>query len=369
MVNLAHLNKRKFPASSLTDKSNIAGVVDSGFTFEGTEVPELANALGKWIKDRDGYYYWGGGLTEVSSPAERLPLISHTDSKDWGFIDFRIEELWKSSKGNDIRVVVLDSGLNYNLPDFKNKQGIVYYNAVNDSANATDCLDDADGHGTNCAGILCAQGNVLFGVAPEITLLVIKITNEKGERLPAAILNGLEKAIELRADVISLSFSIGKDDQYFADIYAKIKEAYQKDIAVVASAGDSGALNFPVDSYPASFPESLSIGGIDRTRRRSINSAKSNFLDLMAPGENLKSVFDTGERISGTSFSAPFAAGVVAILKAVAKNKNISLTNMELYDILKRSADINVAGNYNTVDFGWGILDPPAALSLINKKS
>jgi subtilisin family serine protease len=89
---------------------------------------------------------------------------------------------------------------------------------------------------------------------------------------------------------------------------------------------------------------------------------------LRVPGEDLKSVLNPDNKINGTSFSTPFVAGVAALLKSFAKINNISLTNIELYDILKRSADIRVPENYNLIDYGWGILDPVAALNLLSTK-
>lgn len=59
------LNKRKEPTIDFADKSNIAGVVFLGFTFESENMIE--NNLGKWYVDRDGYYYWSGGVNEISS--------------------------------------------------------------------------------------------------------------------------------------------------------------------------------------------------------------------------------------------------------------------------------------------------------------
>jgi subtilisin family serine protease len=134
----------------------------------------------------------------------------------------------------------------------------------------------------------------------------------------------------------------------------------------VAAAGDSGALGFPVDNFPASFPECLSVGGIDRMRKRSKYSTRSNFLDLMAPGENLVSMAKPGKKINGTSFAAPFVAGVTALLKSAAKLQETGLSNSELYDILKRTADKNVQGTYNISEHGWGIIDPLSALNMLN---
>ena len=62
------LNKRKLIPAVLPDPNNIAGVVFRGHSFEADEVTEATNPeLGKWYRDRDGYYYWGGGVEERSA--------------------------------------------------------------------------------------------------------------------------------------------------------------------------------------------------------------------------------------------------------------------------------------------------------------
>jgi len=62
IVTANKLNKRSSVPSALSEK-NITGVVLKGFRFEGEEVTDVPNpALGKWYKDRDNAYYWGGGL-------------------------------------------------------------------------------------------------------------------------------------------------------------------------------------------------------------------------------------------------------------------------------------------------------------------
>ncbi len=332
----------------------VDGILYKGDPYEGTD---------KWLKDGAGNYYWAGGV-ENNNAKNTNADVKLTDKKSWGFIDFEIDKLWEISKGKNITVAILDSGLNYDLDDFKDKKNITYYNVLKDSALQIDCRDDSFGHGTECAGILCAQGSRFFGVAPEINLLVIKITDETGGKTTTSILKGLEKAIELKSDIISLSFYIAQDEN-FEPIHNKIKEAYNKGITIVAAAGDSGSLQFPVDNYPASFPECLSIGGISRLRKRSRASTKSNFLDLMGPGEDLFSLLNPDVFLSGTSFSTPFIAGVIALLKSSAKTRNKELSNAQLYDILKRSADKNTYDSYNVIDYGWGILNPLSALNLV----
>lgn len=366
-VIVPRLNVRKAPVDNFKVK-NIITTVNEGLTLDLVEVIDVPNpSLGKWYTDGKGQFYSGLGLAQYDS--SKITFIDSSqnkllNNKDWGFIDFKIDELWKYSRGENIQVAILDSGLNYDLDDFKNKTDITYYNAFTNSEKKEDCFDNTDGHGTDCAGILCAQGYNVWGVAPDITLNIIKITNSQGERTFPAILKGLQKAIDIESDVISLSFSFDKNNnnaKIVEEIYKKIQEAINKNIIIVASA-DDGDLDFPIDNFPASFTECISVGAIDRFGK--VASNKSNFLDLMAPGKDVLSVFNKGKTISGASFSTPFTAGIVAILKSIIKKNNYKITNYELMRILERSANTNFK-DYNKLEFGFGIIDPVQAHNLL----
>jgi hypothetical protein len=58
------LNKRRTPISDFSEKGNVSGVVFKGFQF--VSIREDSNSLGTWYQDREGYYYWGGGLAILS---------------------------------------------------------------------------------------------------------------------------------------------------------------------------------------------------------------------------------------------------------------------------------------------------------------
>lgn len=71
LVTANKLNKRSHIPASLPDVAGIAGQVLKGYRFEGEEVIKVPNAaLGKWYKDRDNYFYWGGALMVMSETAE-----------------------------------------------------------------------------------------------------------------------------------------------------------------------------------------------------------------------------------------------------------------------------------------------------------
>src|SRR4051795_2584255 len=67
------LNKRSQPITDFGDNSNIVGTVLNGFIFESAG--QISNSLGKWYVDRDGSYYWAGGLTAIVSTNDPVVTV------------------------------------------------------------------------------------------------------------------------------------------------------------------------------------------------------------------------------------------------------------------------------------------------------
>jgi hypothetical protein len=72
-VTAKKLNKRLAPTTSFSDQENIIGTVARGYIFEGENT--ASNNLGQWYVDRDGYYYWGGGLSVISPENSVAPFL------------------------------------------------------------------------------------------------------------------------------------------------------------------------------------------------------------------------------------------------------------------------------------------------------
>ncbi|WP_316797381.1 chitosanase [Pedobacter agri] len=92
IVNVNKLNKRTSVPISLTDKSNLAGAVFKGFTFDGEKVLGINNPdLGDWYKDAQNNYYWGGGLKLLE---DSLPInFPDQDSLITPLIKKKIEQI------------------------------------------------------------------------------------------------------------------------------------------------------------------------------------------------------------------------------------------------------------------------------------
>jgi chitosanase len=81
IVTANKLNKRRIIPSSLPDKNNITGVVNKGFIFLGEEVTNVPNAaMGKWYRDRDNNFYWGGALNILEDESAEEPEVFQPDN-------------------------------------------------------------------------------------------------------------------------------------------------------------------------------------------------------------------------------------------------------------------------------------------------
>ena len=108
-------------------------------------------------------------------------------------------EVWNFTKGNNIKIAFLDSGVSSH-DDLSMAGGI--------SIISND-YTDYNGHGTAVAGVLSAviNNNGLIGVAPEADIYAVKITEGLNGNLSDAI-EGVEWAINNNMDIITMSFGI-----------------------------------------------------------------------------------------------------------------------------------------------------------------
>jgi major intracellular serine protease len=359
------LNKRKGPVIDFTDKSNITGVALKDYSFESDG--EISNILGRWVRDRDGYYYWGEGLKAGLPPANNVvagsQILTGDNKMGWGLQKLLIGDFWVAAKnkGQNIKIAILDTGISTEHPEFD----FTKIRQINILTGGSDAKD-TNGHGTHVAGIIAAQGINITGVAPDVDLLIIKISETSDIWNIENLINGIQHAIVEKADIISISGEFNSETANLDALKNKIKEATDKGIITVASAGNNFN-DFPVESYPAAFDECISVGSIQQDGTRADSSSHSTKLDVVAPGEQIYSAW-TGKSYntdSGTSMAAPFVSGVIAVLKSYARTTfQKELTPSEIQVIIDKSADDAGEIGFDT-SYGFGIVNPLKALKTI----
>ena len=162
--------------------------------------------------------------------------ISHTYlNRSVTFVGGDIPRL-EGIEGNGITIAVIDTGIDFNHPDLfgwgPDGKVIGGYNFIQEGEPPL----DINGHGTQVAGIIAADGQ-LVGVAPKAKILAYKVS-ENGEEVSSdLIIKAIDRSIEDGADVINISLGVNKTN---ASIEHAVNRALEKEIFVVVAAGNDG---------------------------------------------------------------------------------------------------------------------------------
>ena len=111
--------------------------------------------------------------------------------------------------GTGIKIAVIDTGVDYNHPDLfgwgPDGKVIGGYNFINESQPPL----DTNGHGTQVAGVIAADGEK-SGVAPKAKILAYKVSEDGAGVSSDLIIRAIQKAIEDDADIINISLGVNK---------------------------------------------------------------------------------------------------------------------------------------------------------------
>lgn len=284
--------------------------------------------------------------------SEIISRKSIKDRIDWPLQTLNIGGVWKSTEGEGVKVAILDTGYSRRHPDLQN--AVVKYQDF-----SGDGIEDADGHGTHCAGLVGARANDIgvVGIAPKCELMVGKVLNNQGWGQADWIADGIRWAAANGADIISMS--LGSKTQMKA-----VKLALQKlpeNVYVVAAAGNSGPKTGTV-CYPARYGMVVSVGAISRSKKVPYWSSRGGGVNLVAPGDDILSCFPVRAlaKMSGTSMACPIVAGVMAL--ALSKHRlhggATPITNRKqmLEHLIKACVDLGKKGKDSS--YGYGLIDP-----------
>ena len=298
------------------------------------------------------YLYYTQGV-EVNDPevTEQFAL-DHLDAYS----------AWQYSLGTGIVVAVIDTGIEAEHDEFDGQLFSLAYNSEHQLEGLEYVADDV-GHGTAVSGVIAAKQNNaigISGVAPEAKIMVIKanIDNE-GMFATDAIADGIYYAVENGAHIINMSLGGAYYDQIMDEACAYAKS---QGVILVAAAGNDG---LPIQSFPAGYDSTISVGATNSNMERAYFSNFHRTVDISAPGESIyTTVMGNGyQYVSGTSFSSPYIAGVLALILSY---YDYSENNMYLNHMYATAKDLGSIGKDS--QFGHGLANAFDALTLNLRK-
>lgn len=254
-------------------------------------------------------------------------------------------------KGKGITVAVIDSGVNPHpeLDDRVTRKTCLLFSDPT-SENGLD--ETGIGHGTHVAGIIAGKS---CGVAPECSVLSIKVFSGMNECAYLDVADGIHAACDAKAHIINLSLGFGSSpDGFMQPVHVAIQRAVSEGILVVAAAGNTGDSR---NWYPAAYPEVVSVGAVDFDKRAALFTTRNGAVDLAAPGTNILSSGLNGKmvRMSGTSMAAPHVSGMAALIAGEYLDRfGERMPENELYRaLMMASVDIGIKGRDDETGVGF----------------
>ncbi|QOV47800.1 type VII secretion-associated serine protease mycosin [Streptomyces chromofuscus] len=319
-------------------------------------------------------------LTPPAAAAGKLPYSDQCTfpnglypGRPWSLQRVMLDELWSRSTGEGVRVAVIDTGVDVknrqltDAVDVKAGRNLLPRNLKDDNGDPIERgkengTTDTVGHGTKVAGIIAARptsGTGFVGLAPEATIIPIQQNDAEGHGDTASLAAAIRHAVQAEAGVINISQDTSNAVKPDPDLEQAVKEALAQKIVVVASAGNDGDGGNVKETYPASYDGVLAVAASDRNNERASFSQSGDFVDVAAPGVDMISTVPQGGHCSdnGTSFSAPYVAGVAALIKA----RHPDWTARQIVARIEQTAERTIAGHDRLV--GWGVVDPVRALT------
>lgn len=321
-------------------------------------------------------------------------------------IDVRACGAWDVSRGDGIKIALIDTGVQKDHPDLADNIYIDSY----DCQTQTSPSVIWSGHGTEVAGMAAAVRNndyPIVGVAPESKLMVVSNKLQSVPGIAAELADGISWAWQNGADVINCSWGVvvgnygdpGAQNLVSAVLEEAIINAMTlgrdgKGSVVVFAAGNTRRI-----TYPAKFhPDILTVGAIRYTGIQAymegayitypndpqtyyyFQSAYGEELDVVAPGQDLRTTQYNYTNTTGmnyvasvsTSLAAPHVSGLAALLLAT----NPCLTRQQVCDIIEQTAQKNRTDLYTYENnpnrphgtwndrMGYGLIDANAAVQI-----
>jgi len=258
--------------------------------------------------------------------------VQYVAGQQWGITQIKAEQAWDVTTGaTNIVIAVLDTGTATDHPDLADKI-VPGYDFINNDNNPYDDVF----HGTQTAGVAAASSNNgegVVGVSWGARIMPVKVLGTRGGS-DETVARGVRWAVDNGAKIINASLGSPSDGRVLREA---VQYAHDRGVLFVAAAGNTPDGK---SHYPAAYETVLSVGATGRSDTVTGFSSWGPFVDVSAPGVGILSTsWNDGqltyEYSNGTSYSAPFVAGLAALVWSV----NPSFTADQVKQIVEDSSD------------------------------
>lgn len=320
----------------------------------------------------------GGGAASMLAGPASADSVRNTEM--WVLDALNVQPAWQVTQGQGVLVAVIDSGVDGNVSDLV---GSVQQGPNLTGVDTPPSSPDWGVHGTWMASLIAGHGHGpgdsggIIGIAPQSRILSIRVITDSDDpnfsryehesisRGQQELATAITDAVTRGASVISMSLGYSLQSSM---VRTALQDAYEHDVIVVASAGNSGEQAGIGDtghspySFPADYPGVLAVGAVNQQGQPASFSSHNLSVQVAAPGFEVPAEGRDGQYwlVSGTSPACALTAGVAALIKA----RYPHLTDPEIISAITTSTTpgSRPAGGYND-RVGFGEVNAAAALA------
>jgi subtilisin family serine protease len=214
----------------------------------------------------------------------------------------------ETGRGRGIKIAVLDSGIDLTHPLLA---GLTLEDdvAIMDEGSR---LSIAPGEGRDVYGHGTAIAGILRQLAPEARLGSFRVLGEQLRSRTLMIREGARQALERGYHILNCSFGCSREDHvlFYKDW---VDEAYRRGRHIVAACNNQ---DFTKREWPGHFPTVITVNFTRCERPDALFCRLGQLVEFAARGEEIDVAWLGGgqKRVTGSSFAAPHAAGLLARL-------------------------------------------------------
>jgi subtilisin family serine protease len=243
----------------------------------------------------------------------------------WHFVDLGLAGLHARSKGEGIRVAVLDTGVAAVPGLFGSLRGFKPDGSPADSI-------DTDGHGTACASLIASLAEDAPGVAPDVDLDAVEVC-VGGAPIESLARQAILSAADRGCHVLCCSFTLVSASTETLDA---VRAVANRGVVVIGASGNDPSV---AAAFPERTPNVLVVGPYGHDREL-LSSRFGLFTDVLAPGVDLPVVGHDGSHFGfgKSSGATAVVAGVVALLLSITRSRGTSRVGLVVEALAKSTA-------------------------------
>ena len=202
--------------------------------------------------------------------------------------------------GKGVKIAILDSGYSYH-------KDMIFEGEKISFCERNISTEDKNGHSTMISGIIKSNSKKsIIVIAPHVKLLYGKVVDNNGQCNFNSLVAGVLWSIVKGVDIIVIAMGSQYDYRVLHDA---IKKARSHGICIFAASGENEELD-----YPARYKEVFSTGFLTRDKKK--NDLIKQNVDFYLPNKGIYTTYLDNKyvKVSGSSISTAFFAGLGAVL-------------------------------------------------------